>query len=266
MLFLYFSLPPPPFPVHKICLHSKLNLFLFLFNTEKGPGFIDLTGEASRESHPPPMPFVLAASVSASTTKSTDKESDQESQGTDYLMLEAEVQDLMERVTVLESGQAHIIEMQRSIMRNQEQIFGRLAALEKNSYMHTHSYHRPQPVRIPPPPRHAPAMLDSSLDLSFDSPGGPITPRNGPPAYIPPPPAHAASRDPPRTLSPQTSPRQSTSPRLDESDDYLGLSAFGDENDGADLTLSTNHPPSHHFLRQNNFQDHTTWWRESPWS
>ena len=118
-------------------------------------------------------------------------------------------------------------------MRNQEQIFGRLAALEKNSYMYAHSDHRPQPVRIPPPPRHAPPMLDSFLDLSFDSPGGPIMPRNIPPAYIPPPPAHVASHDPqPTPLSPYIP------PRLEESDDYLELSTFGDENDGADLTLS----------------------------
>ena len=59
---------------------------------------------------------------------------DKESEGTDFLTLEAEVQDLMERVTTLESGQAHVIEMQRSIMRDQQQIFERLAALEKNSY------------------------------------------------------------------------------------------------------------------------------------
>ena len=207
-----------------------------MFNTEKGPGFIDLTGEASRESRPPRIPFA--------------KSTDQESQGTDYLTLEAEVQDLMEQVTVLESGQAHIIDLQRSIMRNQDQIFRRLAALENKSY------HRPLPFWIPPPPRHTPRLLDSSFNLSFESPRGPVTPRNDPPLYIPPPPAHAASHD--RTpLSPYTPRRHSPPPHLDD-DDYLGLDAFGDENDGADLTLSTSHPPPHHSSHQNNFQDHTT--------
>ena len=81
---------------------------------------------------------------------------------------------------MLEAGQAHTLEAQKSIVRNQEEIFGRLATLENNSNMYAPSYHRPQSVRIPPPPNHAPPMLDSSLDLSFDSPGGPIAPRNSP--------------------------------------------------------------------------------------
>ena len=53
----------------------------------KGPG-----PEASRELRQPRIPFVLAASASSPTTKSVDEESD----GTDYLTLEAELQDLME--------------------------------------------------------------------------------------------------------------------------------------------------------------------------
>ena len=151
---------------------------------------------------------------------------------------------------MLEAGQAHIIETQRSIVRNQEEIFGMLAALENNSNMYAPSYHRPQPVRIPPPPKHAPPMLDSSLDISFDSPGGPVAPRNGPPAYIPPPPAHAASCDPPCT------PRRSPPLCLDKND-YLGLDAFGDENVGTDPVLPTNHPPPHHSFHQKNFQAST---------
>ena len=162
---------------------------------------------------------MLAASASSPTNNSVDEESD----GTDYLALEAELQDVMERVTMLEAGQAHILEAQRPIMRNQEEIFGRLATLENNSNMYAPSYRRPQPIRIPPPPKHAPPMLDSSLDLSFESPGGPIAPWSGPPAYIPPPPAHAASCNLPST------PRRSPPLCLDEND-YLGLDAYGDEN------------------------------------
>lgn len=173
---------------------------------------------------------------------------DEESDGTDYLALEAELQDVMERVTMLEAGQAHILEAQRSILRNQEEIFGRLATLENNSNMYAPSYHRPQPIRIPPPPKHAPPMFDSSLDVSFDSPGGPIAPRSGPPAYIPPPPAHAASCNLPST------PRRSPSLCLDEND-YLGLDAYGDENFETDPVVPNNHLPPRH---QNNFEDSTT--------
>ena len=181
--------------------------------------------------------------MSSSPTKSVDEESD----GTDYLTLEVELQDLIERVTMLEAGQAHILEAQRLIMRDQKEILGRLAKLENNSNTYAPSYHRPQPVRIPPPPKHAPPMLDSSLDLSFASPGGPIAPRNGPPAYIPPPPAYAASCDLPST------PRQSPPLCLDEND-YLGLDAFGGENFETDPIVPTNHSPP----RQNNFEDRTT--------
>ena len=90
-------------------------------------------------------------------------------------------------------------------MRNQEEIFGRLATLENNSNMYAPSHRRPQPIQIPPPP-----MLNSSLDISFDSPGGPIAPSSGPPAYIP--------------LS--STPRQSPPLCLDEND-YLGHDALG---------------------------------------
>ena len=60
---------------------------------------------------------MLAASP---TTKSVDEESD----GTDYLTLETELQDLMEQVTIMEAGQAHILEAQRSIMRNRRRFLG----------------------------------------------------------------------------------------------------------------------------------------------
>ena len=80
--------------------------------------------------HPPRVPFALAASASLSTTSH-----DEESAGTDYLMLEVELQDLMDRVAMFEAGYAHILEAQRLILENQEEIFGRLARLE-NNYMY----------------------------------------------------------------------------------------------------------------------------------
>ena len=47
------------------------------------------------------------------------------------LTLEMEVQELIDRVTILEEGHEHMLEVQRSILQNQEQILSRLAALEK---------------------------------------------------------------------------------------------------------------------------------------
>jgi TolA-binding protein len=52
-------------------------------------------------------------------------------QSVDQLTLEIEVQDLIDRVTILEEGQEHMLKVQRSILKNQEQILSRLAALEK---------------------------------------------------------------------------------------------------------------------------------------
>ena len=89
--------PPPPFPIIKKLITTCMSP---LFNT--GASVIDLTGVASRKSSPPRIPFVLGTSLSLSTTSLVDKESE----GTNFLTLEAEIQDLMERVTTLESGQA----------------------------------------------------------------------------------------------------------------------------------------------------------------
>ena len=172
---------------------------------------------------------MLAASPSSST-KSHDEESD----GTDYLALEVELQDLMDRMATFEAGQAHIIEVQRSILKNQEEIFGRMARLENIFNMRTPSHNRSHPLQIPPPPKHAPPTLDSSLDASYDSRGGPITPWDNPPP--PPPPAHAASYLP-------STPRRSPPLCLD-GNDYLGLDSSWDE------SLSNSCPPTH---RQNNF-------------
>ena len=110
----------------RISTNNNILLIFYVLSfclIEKCPG-----PEASREFRQPRIPFVLAASTSSPTTKSVDEESDD----TDYLMLEAELQNLMERVTMLEAGQAHILEAQRSIIRNQEEIFGRLLRWSKD--------------------------------------------------------------------------------------------------------------------------------------
>ena len=123
----------------------------------------------------------------------------------DSLELEMEVQDVADRVTILEQDHAHIIDMQKSIIRNQEQIFSRLAALKDVVYQLSHNRHH---YYIPPPPTHAPPTLDSSLEYSFDEFGieppshAPLSPHlyDLPPSsnhsntpYIPPP-----SQSPPR--------------------------------------------------------------------
>lgn len=141
---------------------------------------------------------------------------DEESQGTDYLELEMEVQDLMDRMTKVESGHAHVLDMQRSIMKNEEQILLRLAALE--SRFTALSYQIPHRTHIPPPPIHAPPVLDNPLDCSFDHPR---KDHFGPPPYIPPPPAHLPPAEPP--LSPPfVPPRSHTPPSFDESGDDPG--------------------------------------------
>ena len=48
-------------------------------------------------------------------------------------ILEMEVQELIDRVTILEEGHEHMLGVQRSILQNQEQILARLAALEKRN-------------------------------------------------------------------------------------------------------------------------------------
>ena len=64
--------------------------------------------------------------------ETSERESHHES--IDPLTLEMEVQDLIDRVTVLEDGHAHILEVQKSILLTQEEILSRLAALEKQEH------------------------------------------------------------------------------------------------------------------------------------
>lgn len=124
---------PSPTPFTK-SLFSVL--CLLLFNTKKVQvNFIDLTGEASRskESHIPWMPFVLATSAPGNDSKSTDKES----QGTDHLKLEVEVQDLMERVSVLESGQAYNYYWDSEINYEKSRADSREAGCTREQLVHT---------------------------------------------------------------------------------------------------------------------------------
>ena len=54
----------------------------------------------------------------------------------DSLTLEMEVQDLTDRVTSLEEGHAHVLEVQKSILNKQDDILSRLIRLEKNQSHH----------------------------------------------------------------------------------------------------------------------------------
>ena len=49
----------------------------------------------------------------------------------DQLTLEMEVQDLIDRVSVLEQGHAAVLNLQRSILQKQDRILSRLAVLER---------------------------------------------------------------------------------------------------------------------------------------
>ena len=97
----------------------------------------------------------------------------------DMLTLEMEVQDLIDRVTVLEQGHAEVLNLQRSILKKQDQILSRLTVLERQQ----HDSARPQ-------------WNDYSFDdFSFDD-------SQQPPPYIPPPPLHPPPVQPPPSLHP----------------------------------------------------------------
>ena len=49
-----------------------------------------------------------------------------------------EVQDLIDHVTVLEEGHTHVYEMQRSILRKQEEILARFTKLENGLLNRSH--------------------------------------------------------------------------------------------------------------------------------
>ena len=85
----------------------------------------------------PPLPSPLQQHRSLTTSPPKLKPPPE---AIESLTLEIEVQDLMDRVTVLEEGQAHMLEMQRSILQKQEDILSRLVTLENNRFR-DHSHH-----------------------------------------------------------------------------------------------------------------------------
>lgn len=104
----------------------------------------------------------------------------------DPLTLEIEVQDLINRVTVLEEGQEHILKIQRSILKNQDAILSRLAGLENRE-------RRPQTAPAPAPIFSYPQEEISYGDVSAGEDSFDSVNESGhlqPPAYILPPPAH----------------------------------------------------------------------------
>ena len=112
----------------------------------------------------------------------------------DPLSLEMEVQDLVDRVVTLETGQEAILQAQKSILQKQNEIMSRLSAIENQ--LKAPTLPRSYLPFIPPPPSHAPPMLNdySYDDYSFNensfndtSLRPPVRSRGfSPPAYVPP--------------------------------------------------------------------------------
>ena len=75
----------------------------------------------------------------------------------DPLSLEMEVQDLMDRVVTLESGQANILEVHKSVLQKQNKILSQLSAIE--NHVKAHTVPRSYRPFIPPPPTHAQPVL-----------------------------------------------------------------------------------------------------------
>ena len=95
------------------------------------------------------------------------------------------MQELADRVTILEEGHRHILKVQSSILKNQEEIFSRLAALEKCEQGYQMSPFRMSTFGY----TQAKASFDdggAAEDFSFNS----LDENNNmlPPPYIPPPP------------------------------------------------------------------------------
>lgn len=102
-------------------------------NTETNAEIVDLTSVTN-------MSSTITTPSSVSSLSSPVKKQDKVQKGEqedhhlsiDPLTMEMEVQDLIDRVTILEEGHQHILEVQSSILCNQEEIFSRLTALEKH--------------------------------------------------------------------------------------------------------------------------------------
>lgn len=113
----------------------------------------------------------------------------------DTLSLEIEVQNLIDRVTALESGHADVLQAQKTILQKQEDILSRLTAIENRLNPHPYQqnyHHNHHSTYTPQPPKHAPPT-NSSMHNDFSFNESCAFPPSSPPPYIPPPPRHSPS-------------------------------------------------------------------------
>ena len=88
---------------------------------------LDISENSMSSVSPLKSPLHLSSPVHLDTDESPMKET-----SIDPLTLEMEVQNLIDRVSQLEDSHAHMVEMQKSILKNQEKILCRLASLERH--------------------------------------------------------------------------------------------------------------------------------------
>ena len=142
--------------------------------------------------------------------------------------LEMEVQDLIDRVSVLEQGHAAVLNLQRSILQKEDRILSRLAVLERHqrdyapANLNDYSFDgtlsdisfddiQQRPAYIPPPPQHPPHPLLAQA-LSVQPPSmlpSQLRPPSAQPSSMPPPqlhplPAQASSVQLPSTPPPSS--------------------------------------------------------------
>ena len=92
----------------------------------------DSTGTPSSVSSlPPPLGPLIHSSEQGNDSQ---EETDYPAIEVDQLTLEVKLQFVVERMEILEAGHANILEMQKLILKTQEGILSRLAALEKRGY------------------------------------------------------------------------------------------------------------------------------------
>ena len=219
-------------------MHINIMYFyVYVGNIETHTEIVDLTSMANISSAISTPSSVPSLPSPVKMCEVQNGEPEDHHQSVDQLTLEIEVQDLIDRVTILEEGQEHMLKVQRSIRKNQEQILSRLAALEKRDqasafgtpawYTHDEpSYNTGDfffepvddsymlPPYIPPPPvqHHLPPVhgrRPPALQFSVPPPAPrgphPLSPRDPPPPapLDPHPPPPMAPRDPNPPVAPQ---------------------------------------------------------------
>ena len=164
--------------------------YMYVGNIETHTEIVDLSSAISTPSSVPSVPSPVKMG------EVQNGELEDHHQSVDQLTLEIEVQELIDRVTILEEGQEHMLKVQRSILKNQEQILFRLAALEKRN--------QASAFGTPAWYTHGEPSYDAG-DFSFESVDDSYM---LPPPYIPPPPVQHIphSRRPPALRVPLPSP------------------------------------------------------------